>query len=213
MKLVRYLSTYLRRTFFFALDKCYFIKNEPHKIIGEINSPNEPHKIIAINFENTKTQRQIVLSKEKIYQMMNESYQEGNTRYMGFSLWYLWYWELGNLQHKLEIDQLSWEDQETKDIILEWYHRMFENLKEWQYPSDQRGINSLFYISIALSFDKDIQKNLSKYFINNALNTLYREEDHHYWLGKLYNAQDIWQSLWLSIQWIETDAIIIYILV
>jgi hypothetical protein len=74
------------KNFFFALDKCYFIKNEPHKIIGEINSPNEPHKIIAINFENTKTQRQIVLSKEKIYQMMNESYQEGNTRYMGFSL-------------------------------------------------------------------------------------------------------------------------------
>ena len=60
-------------------------------------------------------------------------------------------------------------------------------------------------MSILLDFDKEIQKNLTKYFINNALNTLYREEDHHYWLGKIYNAQDIRKKIWLSIEWIYKD--------
>lgn len=182
---------------FFALDKCYFIKNEPYKIIHEIDK--------AISFEHTKTQRQVVLSKEKIYQMMNKSYQEGNSRYREFSLWYFWYWELGNLQHKLEIDQLSLQSPETKEIILQWYHNIFDNLKEWQYPSDQRWVNTLFYMSILLDFDKEIQKNLTKYFINNALNTLYREDDHHYWFNKQYNEQQIWSKIGLSIEWKETE--------
>lgn len=169
-------------TLFLATDRCYFINKEPYKILSEDWD--------TITFSHTKTNSEVTYTKEELKNI--------NLYIPSFS-----WGKLNSLFHRLEIDQVWLYDQETKEVLLEWYTSMFANTKEWEYPADQRGINSLFYLSILLDFDKEKQKKLAKYFINNSLNTLYREEDHHYWLHKNYNAQQVWTKMWLSIKWVE----------
>ncbi len=175
----KYQSWYER--LFFALDKCYFINDEPYRIKAE--------EWEVIHFEHTT----------KIWEII--SYTRDEIKELSkFGIPHFWYWIRWDLQHKLEIGQLSLQDKETKDTILEWYHNTFDKLKPWQYPHSQWTINSLFFISIALDLDKDIQKKLAKYFINNVLNTLYYEKEGDYGLRKLYSVQEVWKKIGLDIQ-------------
>lgn len=187
----------LLESLFLATDRCYFIEWEPYKIKEE--------NWDSITFEPTQTGQIITINRNQIDILKTKEFKEDCHISPTLFIPHFWYWEWSDLLHKLEIEQVSIFDKGSKEIILKRYDRMFSKLKQWDYPSDQRWINSLFYLSILLDFDKKKQKNLTKYFINNALNTCYREEEHHYWLGKAYKVQDIRKKIWLSIKQIHDN--------
>lgn len=122
--------------------------------------------------------------------MMEETFQEGCLTQP--KLYIPFFGE--EFLHKLESDARTLDDPRTKEALQERYEREFSDKEP-----NQRTVNSLFYLSILLDRDKEKQKVLAKYFINNCLNTLYREKDTHYGLHKNYDAKDIRQRLGIQV--------------
>lgn len=172
---------------FFATEKCYFIMGESARIIGE------EWDTIVFEFNDTGVQKRI--DKNKAHEMMEETYTKDNSTSSKLCIPYFG----SEFLHKLESKTWKLDDPRTKEALLNRYENIFSITNKNEYPSDQWRINSLFYMSILLDFDKDKQKKVAKYFINNCLNTLYTEDDHHYGLSGKYTVKQIWDKIWISV--------------